>query len=339
MRELHNYDELKRAHEGALQETPPPYKEAAPQPEAPPPGQSVPENQSEVQSTRRREQAPAQQPSERERREAHSQVIREENERLVAKQERNQEAERHQRRALEVEKLSREHATMLAGQARDMGDIRDRFDTLGQQPFKKPDEFMPDGNKFAHEKARHEKALSGQGSDIYEAQERAAGAEHAMFMREYKELGKQIEREPDLTKRNQLSMQQDIRAADHLAYTSHRIVDQSVTLTGDTENPTAEDFRVEARKQENESKKVRAEYQRRYGEDYQRSLESADNAREQQTREASSKQQDHTPAGELSEAKQARLAKLNEQFSEAATETTHEMQGPTRPTGRGGAAD
>lgn len=337
-----NYDELRRAHEAALHPSPPSPNPPAPQPVSPSPSELALSRVQQNEPQQTTAQAETDQRSVRDRHEAHRQHLRDANAKEVAKNGRAQETERLQQHARQIENMSRENATLLAEQARELGSIRHRFDTLGQNPFQKSDEFAPGGNKFAYEKNRHETAFSGQGKNIYVAEERAAGAEHAMFMREQNELSKEIENEPDLTKRNRLTMQQHIRAADHLAYTSHRIADQSEVLTGVEDNPTAAQYRERASAEEQRSLDIREKYKERDSANYKRSIESAENAAEhalkQRTHDAPSFQQSNSPAGELSDAKQTKLAKLREQFAEVSAEVTHEIDGFKRPPpGRGGA--
>jgi len=158
--------------------------------------------------------------------------------------------------------IAREHASVLAQQANDMGKVRARFDLTGQEVVSERESFEPGGNQFAHERARHQEALSQHRhlGDPLAMEERAAATEYDLFKREQDQYEKRILNEPNLTARVDLTTQKDIRAVEYVAYTAQRIAKQNEHLTGESENEVAETYRTRSVDYAKEGERLREEY-------------------------------------------------------------------------------
>lgn len=286
----------------------------------------------------------------RQRRDDNDQMRRD-NEKQLAQHVRELEDERRRQSGEEAAKLALENATVLAGQAALLEDIKSRSDALGQEVQKKYDGFEKDGGTFAHEKGRYKLALGNDDGDPYDGMRRAAGTEYALFREEQERYDEKIENEVDLSKRRQLTMQKDIRAAEHLAFTSERIADQAEVIHESRNNDVTERFEARANEQKELAQEMRADYNQRFvhrdpkypskdwekeeRETYERDQASArqEAARRTQYEASASSSAFDASSAEITDSKAEKLAKLQERWDSASREVTSREtpDGPTPP--------
>lgn len=306
------------------------------------------------------EPAQAEPIDQRKRLDASGSLLRHDNNAQIRQLASEQHADRRNAQDGRVTALADEHAAKLVEQAKTLGELRNRFDTLEQDPADLVDQKVLDRAEGRHGGTEHyRQALLQQRnvSDPYETLERTAMSERAAFARDQESFDENIKAAPTIDARNSLEQQKDIQAADYLAATSHRIVDQAEMISGERMGSEAEKYRNRAQEFETENADLRSDYTRRTGRSYshssmaddedrvvlRRSQESRDNAENERAPSASAgndaKSEWSDASIEMTDSKQEKLAALEGRYAAAEARSGQTIGGPARSKGREGATD
>jgi hypothetical protein len=251
--------------------------------------------------------------------------LREDNEQLVARRGAELSAERLAKQREEIFAESDEATSRLVEQAAELKQVRNRFETLGDNPVDLIEERYLDrhGGK-PNPNDPYVKALrEGEGGDPYESLRRAAIADDLAFTATYERYNERIEAAPNADARRSLEQQQQVFAEDHLAEVNHRIADFDEIITGSREAEDVLEGRDQAAAHETQAEKVAKDYQQRTGRD----------ARADGLTDDALAREEAAPTLEQME----RDAGVVESWDAAAAEVTgRTFEGPTPPSGRGG---
>jgi hypothetical protein len=251
----------------------------------------------------------------------------------------------------EFDAAALENAKVLTRQSEEMRQVGTRLESLGHNPLDPKQESF--SQNPSHEEIRYQKALGEHFSerDPYGSLGRVAGAEYSAFAREQQELANKIAHEYDATARHELQLKKEIRAADHLAFTSNRISDQFESIYETRNSEEGIKYETRAKEQEARSEALNEEYKNLHAHEawasedkderasYQHSLDSARQS------EADSPQKTGADAvsdkasganGEMSDTKREKLDKIQANY-EASSNDWREAANETTKPGRGAA--
>jgi len=259
------------------------------------------------------------------------------------------EFERYAARDREIDKAALDHAKVLARQAEEMRQVGTRLESFGHNPLDQKQTAL--SQNPSHEEMRYQKALREHFSerDSYGSLGRVAGAEYSAFAREQKELADKIGHEYDATTRHELQLKKEIRAADHLAFTSNRIADQFESIYETRNSEDGMKYEARAKEEEARSQKLNDEYEHLHAHEawaaenkeerasYQRSEESArrsESERPQTSSHDAASDKANGANGELSDVQREKLAKIQATYEASGNDWRDAANETTRPNGR-----